>query len=357
MDENEFVDWLKREELLASALKFYEYFVSILYNNLKANKEKIIIVGDLGSEGKRVPALCMACYYFAAKSENRDVELLIQDRKFRGNKADDKVVERFLHIQNKSIIILTMSGKLGSLKVIGKSFRKYVAQKDHKFISISGLNFVKTELFPSVVHSMKADPVRMQKHGEKIKALLDEAKEVQIKTDLGTDIRIRKDNTKSIINSGLYSVWGKGGNLPAGEVYFYPFGTTNVSGRVVIDGSIKTHAGTYVVRKNVELIISNGSIKEIKGGKEADLLRESLKWSAEKAKTPENVYKIAEIGIGINPNARVMGPTMIDEKTIGTAHIANGSNHWFGGPIAASVHFDHVFKHPKIYLDGKLLKV
>lgn len=356
MNEKEFILWLERNHLLNKALGYSKFFKDIYEHNLNLNNEKILIVGDLGSETRRIPALMLACYFISAKEMGKNVEIIIQDPKFRGDIASDKLIEKLLFLPDKSIIILCMSGKIGKLKALGRSFRKYAKLKNHKFISLSGLNFMKTELFPSIVHSLKMDPEKLQLKGEKIKKIIDNSSEIRIKTDMGTDLLIKKNKIKSIINSGLYKSFGEGGNLPAGEVYFFPE-ENKVEGKVVIDGSIRTHKGTVMVRNKVTLDIKNGKIVEIIGKKEADILRESIIWAESKAKYKENVWKISEIGIGINPNARIIGPTIIDEKTLGTAHIANGSNHWFGGPIISSIHYDHVFRSPKIYVDGKLLKI
>ena len=97
-------------------------------------------------------------------------------------------------------------------------------------------------------------------------------------------------------------------------------------------------------------------ITQITGGLEANKLSDTLRIASEKAKNKENVYRIAEVGIGTNKRASIIGPTLINEKTYGTAHIANGSNTWFGGVISSNIHLDHVFRHPKIYLDGEKLE-
>ena len=96
---------------------------------------------------------------------------------------------------------------------------------------------------------------------------------------------------------------------------------------------------------------------KIEGGVEADLLKQSLKWAEEKAKYPSRVKKICELGIGMNVHAKVIGTTIIDEKAFGTAHIAMGSNYWFGGSIRTIIHLDQVFRNPEVYVDGKLLKI
>ena len=75
-----------------------------------------------------------------------------------------------------------------------------------------------------------------------------------------------------------------------------------------------------------------------------------------RSRFPQGVRRVCELGIGINKNARLIGSTIIDEKVLGTAHVATGSNYWFGGDIYSIVHYDQVFKNPKIYVDGELIK-
>ncbi|MGM5485392.1 MAG: aminopeptidase [Nanobdellota archaeon] len=356
MNWKDLLYWLKEKDLLDTVIKYYPHFKNILEKNLFIKDEPIIIIADLGRKGKRIPAIAAACYLLAAKELKKNVELIIQGPKFRGDRASEEIVEKFLDLGNHNILILCMSGKLGSLKAIGKSFRKYVRQKKHKFISLSGLNYTRTELFPSILSTMTADPEKMEKRAKKLKKKLDKAKTIELKTDKGTDLKVNKEGVEAVTNAGIYKEFGKGGNLPAGEVYFHPLGKENVSGKAVIDGSIRTHRGTVVLRSPITINIEKGSITSIEGGKEAETLRETIDWAEKKAKVKENVRKIGEIGIGINPNARIINPTMIDEKTYLTAHIANGSNHWFGGPIKSAVHFDHVMRDIKIFADGKLLK-
>ena len=119
----------------------------------------------------------------------------------------------------------------------------------------------------------------------------------------------------------------------------------------------RTIPHTILIKKPVELTIEEGNITEIKGNDEAKQLEAALKWAASVAKNPGNVRRICELGIGLNPNASIIGAMIVDDKTLGTAHIGIGSNYWFGGNIYAIIHLDQVFKNPKIYLDGELLKI
>ena len=125
----------------------------------------------------------------------------------------------------------------------------------------------------------------------------------------------------------------------------------------MIDGSSANRYGTQLIKDPITLTIEEGEIVKIEGGEEAKKLQETLDWAYKKAKHPWGVKRIAELGIGINPNAKIIGATIIDEKKLGTAHIGIGSNHWFGGTIYAILHLDQVFRNPKIYIDNKLLKI
>jgi leucyl aminopeptidase (aminopeptidase T) len=64
---------------------------------------------------------------------------------------------------------------------------------------------------------------------------------------------------------------------------------------------------------------------------------------------------IAELGIGTNPNARVSGQIIEDEKALGTAHLAFGTSASFGGANLADVHIDGLLRQPTIELDGRVI--
>ncbi|NJL43894.1 MAG: hypothetical protein HC945_01030, partial [Nitrosarchaeum sp.] len=81
----------------------------------------------------------------------------------------------------------------------------------------------------------------------------------------------------------------------------------------------------------------------------------TLDWAAAHAKPSRHVRRIGELGIGLNPHAKVVGCTILDEKALGTAHLAIGSNAWFGGAIKTIIHLDQVIKNPAIMLDGRTL--
>ena len=150
---------------------------------------------------------------------------------------------------------------------------------------------------------------------------------------------------------------GKGGNLPAGEIYI-PINKRAAYGKLVVDGSSRQKDSTVLCDKSpITMYVDGGEVKRIAGGKEARSLEKTYDWAVKRAKFPWGIKLLSELGIGLNEKAKIIGSTIIDEKAKNTAHIATGSNGWFGGNIYAIVHLDQVFKNPTIKIDGKKLNI
>jgi len=121
----------------------------------------------------------------------------------------------------------------------------------------------------------------------------------------------------------------------------------SAEGRVVVDASIP-YIGIGLLRERVELAVRGGLIAEIRGGREAEALREDLE-----AKGDPNVYNIAELGVGLNPRSEMTGVMLDDEGVLGSAHIGIGTSITLGGTVKAAVHYDLVLWRPTIELDGE----
>ena len=70
--------------------------------------------------------------------------------------------------------------------------------------------------------TLDTDYLELRKKAKKMKDILDNGKEVRVKTAKGTDIIIDISEMVAIANDGDYSEPGKGGNMPCGEVYIPP---------------------------------------------------------------------------------------------------------------------------------------
>ena len=335
--------------------KHMSCFSRILKQCFKAKNEKILIVSDYGSEGKHLALMLATGYFLAAKKRKCDVELVIQDVKKGFMQSDPHVITAIQDLPKNSIIIVSVSNKVGRFGET-KSFRGFCRQQGHRFGTASGLGDAQSSHFSVFVEAININYARMQKLGNSMKKLWDKAKSIRVTTPIGTDVTFMVDGMSAISNTAAYQEKGSGGNLPAGEVYIAPVGITNVSGKVVLDGSIRHETGSKLLHSPLTLTIVEGRVVEIEG-KDSELMEKTFEKFEDRAKYPERVRLVSELGCGINPGAVLIGVALMDEKVQGTAHIGIGSNSWFGGAIKTIFHGDMTFKDPTFYIDGKRMEL
>jgi|TARA_Y100000310_G_scaffold116452_1_gene115149 hypothetical protein len=356
MDTVESLNWLKKNNLYGLSEKLILQIKKVFAPCLNVKDEKILVVGDTGSENRNIAAVMSGAYYLAAQQLSLDTKLVFQKVKSRGDVADQDVIDSLSGLPDKNIIILNLSDKLGSIKELGKSFRKWIKKKNHRFVSAMSLGDLKTDKIGLITDAIDISYKPFQTSHEKLRQQFDNTDEIHITTEAGTDLYYNIKGINGISADGNYTSPGSGGNLPAGEVYAPPNGK-RIDGKIVIDGSSRVQNGTILIKDPITLKIEDGNIAEIAGGKEAKDLENTLNWAASVAKHPGSVRRICELGIGLNPKAKIIGATIVDDKVLGTAHVGIGSNYWFGGSIYAIIHLDQVFRNPKIYFDGKLMEI
>ncbi len=330
-------------------------FLKVLKSSLRAKQEKILVISDYGQGEKRVSALLGYGYYHAALRKGLDASILFQEVKKGFMHTDPHVTKALRELPPGSLVIVATSNKIGRMGDI-KSFRLFCRERKHRFLSATGLGDVNNVHFELFLEAMGVNYRRMKKKGLAVKRQWDKAKEIRVKTAAGTDIIFPVEGMLAIANIGEYHEPGSGGNMPAGEVYIPPRGMDGVQGILVIDGSIKTDAGAILVNEPLNLHVENGRVVRMEGP-QAALLEETFRRYEDRAKFPERVRLVCELGVGINPGAVLIGSTIIDEKVMGTGHIALGSNYWFGGAIKTIFHGDMVFKSPEFYVDGKRMEI
>ncbi len=178
----------------------------------------------------------------------------------------------------------------------------------------------------------------MQTNADHLAVLLKDAVSLRITTELGTDLVM--DVTGRSFISDLKATVQDGANLPCGEIYCCPLeeGTT---GTLVIDGCFGS-SGT--VAKPVKMVIEDGRVTDVRS---AD---QSLVYEVRQLMgTDATSNIIAELGIGLNPAARMTSNMLEAEKAYETAHIAFGSNQGMpGGKNASKIHVDYLFTRPNI---------
>ncbi len=179
----------------------------------------------------------------------------------------------------------------------------------------------------------------------KVADILTIGRSARLTTPAGTDLTFSIARMKGYADTGMIHEPGKFSNLPAGEACAAPVQET-ANGVVVIDGSFP-HVG--LIDTPVRMTVKNGNVVRITGGKEAEQIRKLLR---SYGKLGRNV---AEVGIGTNPQAKLTGCVLEDEKKLGTVHVGLGNNISFGGKVAVPCHYDGVLLKPTMEIDGKFI--
>jgi leucyl aminopeptidase (aminopeptidase T) len=163
-------------------------------------------------------------------------------------------------------------------------------------------------------------------------------------TELNFSIKGRKGNIVSSLPGS-----GETGSAPNIEVNVIPLEGT-ASGVVVIDECIP-YLGIGILETPVTCVVESGFVVDISGGKVAEVLKANLE-----SHNDPNCYNFAELGIGLNPNARITGTMLEDEGVLGTIHFAIGMNKTIGGDTLAPIHYDLIMGEPTIALDGGVVQ-
>ena len=334
---------------------------------VKKDESVLIITNPVGDVAEISYAL-----YDAALAVGGKPVLVFQPVKDQMSFAEDAVIGS---IGSAPDVLISMSAeKLGKDRV---AIADPLMTEDGKSID-NTFHFLmetkKTRSFwsPGVTVEMfkKTVPIdyrRLKSEADAVKDILAKAEAVKITSPGGTDLFIGLKGREPMLDNGDFSIPGEGGNLPAGETFISPeLGTSN--GRLVFDGSISLYNGDMLVEEPVDLTVVDGFVTEIKGGREADALRETIELGEKNAiefeqsgKLPaglgeeykKNARSLGELGIGLNPAAGIEGNMLGDEKAYKTIHIAIGSN--YDEDAKALIHCDCLVKDPTVtavFADG-----
>jgi aminopeptidase len=298
--------------------------------------------------------------------------LIVQPVKSQLDFADDAVIQAISAVPDAFISMSAQ--KLGKDRfaivepytVDGKTY-------DHVFHYLMASKQLRAFWSPAATEDMfirtiPIDYERLVKEVKFVKDVLDQAEEVHITSPGGTDLMIGMHDRETMEDDGNLSFKGAGGNLPAGEAFISPeLGSSN--GIIVFDGSVSLHDEDRIVKEPVTVKVKEGFVTEVQGGKEAELLQQTIDYGEKQALLFEqqgklsagkgdeykrNARSLGELGIGLNPAGTITGHMLEDEKAYETCHIAIGSNYDNDAP--ALIHLDCLVKAPTIvarYKDGR----
>jgi len=172
---------------------------------------------------------------------------------------------------------------------------------------------------------------------EKMHGQLKNAKIIRVTSPNGTEFTTSVENREWEEDDGLINKKGKFCNLPAGEIATAPVeGITQ--GTIVFDKMGE-------LGENIKLTVRDGYAIKIEGPR----LEEAVN------KIGRDARNIAEIGIGANPKARIIGNVLEDEKVFGTVHVALGNSLSLGGKVDVPLHVDGIILKPTLEVDGKII--
>lgn len=323
--------------------------------------EKVLIVTNPVEDVLRIS---MALYAAAAGAGGKPT-LMMQPVKAQMDYAEEAVIAAF---ESHPDVVLSISAeKIG--KDRGGMATPYEwggVSYDHVFhFQLHGSRTCRSFWSPSATVEMfkKTVPIdyaALRARCGRVRDLLDGAESVRVTNANGTDIVIGLRGRKARLDDGDYSAPGSGGNLPAGEVFVSPE-LGSATGIIVFDGSIADSSGDILIREPIRCRVEKGLVVSVEGGEEAAALRRTLDGAEARARAmgadgtldsdkaaeyARNTRGIGELGIGLNPQAAVVGNMLEDEKAFRTCHFAIGANYDDDAP--ALIHLDGLVSRPTI---------
>lgn len=363
---------------------------NIVENVCKIKKDERVLIIANPDTNDIAQDLYVACNKVKAKTV-----LIFQNAKTSFDNAEIEVIEAIK--TNPDVCFSISSVKLGKDKEA--TAKPYVTENEETYSHIfdyllDGKKSMRAVWTPGITTDMfnrtvNIDYAELSMRCKKLGECFENVQSIHVKAEGGTDVFIPVKGRKLLNDDGDFSKPGTGGNIPAGEVFISPVvgcgngsekkseeiyscsdGTT---GTIVFDGSMTFSDGDSILETPIKCSVVKGFVTDISGGSEAKRLLKTITEAEQRAielekqgKLPSGmgkVYKcnarnIGELGIGLNPSARITGNMLEDEKAFSTCHFAIGENYDNDAP--SLIHLDGVVRNPSIdlyYEDGSVKKI
>jgi len=289
-------------------------------------KEKVLVITD-------EPLRKIGYYFFeAAREAGAEVVLTeIISRTRNGEEPPAPVAELMKLFE---VLIIPTSKSLSHTKA-----RREACQQGARCATLPGI------LADTMKRTLNADYSKIADRSNRVAQALQGGRIIHLKSKAGTDITFSMEGRNPHPDTGIVHNPGDFSNLPAGEAYLAPVEGT-AQGVMVIDGAM---AGVGKVKRPIKMRVKDGFVVEITGGPEATKLQKLLEPVGQLA------YNVAELGVGTNDKARIIGSVLEDEKVLGTVHMAIGDNMSMGGTVSVPSHLDGIMMKPTLEVDGKVI--
>ncbi len=184
--------------------------------------------------------------------------------------------------------------------------------------------------------SFQADYTQVKHDAEELKKILDSSIAASVSFSTGDNLSIDLRNRTAGADTGECRKTGQTINFPSGEGFIAPYEST--ADEIDQFGTSKTHGILPLYDENEILLceVKENNITKVNGH-----TKRAEEWNQFFTENPTR-RNIAELGIGCNPEAKVIGNILEDEKVPGL-HIAYGTSSHIGGKITSDIHQDICF--------------
>ena len=194
--------------------------------------------------------------------------------------------------------------------------------------------------------AMAADYIEIRQVAERLADRLRAGTWIRVTSPAGSDITVSREGREPRgWYTGIVREPGEISAFPGGEVSFPPLeGTAN---GIIVFERVVTDLGR--IDKPIRITVERGEATAIEGGEDAARLRRLIDGAP-------GGRNIAELGIGLNPAARISDDITESKKREGTAHFALGDNAGgYGGVVESSVHLDGMLFDVTVVIDDDVV--
>lgn len=198
----------------------------------------------------------------------------------------------------------------------------------------------------------RVDYETMIELGEHIKGILEQANEVIVRSENGTDLHARNQG-RGIRHSGQKATKKGYPIMLGGQISWCPVEST-INGKLIFDGALWPPLELGKLSSPIEIRFTEGRITEISGDSDAAVFRAWLD-----SFNDDNMYRLAHYSLGFNPGVTMTtGRIVEDERVFGCMEFGIGSQGEaiMGGFWTAASHTDGTLLCPTIILDGKVFE-
>jgi hypothetical protein len=324
--------------------------------------ESLLIITNPGTQQEQIARALEK----AARARDCRVRFLLQPIKSQVDYAEEHVLDALEDAPDAVVSLsadkLGKDGRRLSHPLKTPEGRSY----DHIFnYLLSGVRKIHSFWSPSVsvecfARTLRADYGLMRNRAGRLKQMLDGASELRVLSPAGTDLRFGIKGRRTHLDDGDFRLPGKGGNLPAGEVFISP-ALRSAEGRIVFEDSMADIEGCMLLESPIVCNLLGGYVMDCEGGAQARQLEAALRKGMDMASLlvskagvkPEealryatNARHLGEFGIGLNEKAKITGNMLEDEKIYGSCHFAIGFNYEEDAP--AMIHLDGLVQRPTV---------